>query len=163
MDRLLAQNLLFQYNNKQLNLSPDQVTYLQQIIGNNTLTSQPQNQSLPSAPQSGSMEPEEEQRFNEWYAGHANKYKLNPNVDDPQQHYDTRGFYKSMMSGQDESPELHHGHMSSAFKDDENMRDHLVDSKGKIYNTISGKYLDGSPVSEKELQLGEMAPTIKGK
>ncbi len=38
---------------------------------------------------------DEEKQFKSWYAGHAKKYNINPNPDDPRHFYDYRGAWKA--------------------------------------------------------------------
>lgn len=52
----------------------------------------------------------DEQRFQDWYAGHAKRLKINRNPDDPQHFYDYRAAFKAGVSpGPD-------GHWDSRFK-----------------------------------------------
>ena len=41
------------------------------------------------------LDPEEETKFQEWYAGHAKRLKLNPDPDNPLHFYDYRAAYKA--------------------------------------------------------------------
>ncbi len=70
----------------------------------------------------------EEAKFQEWYAGHAKKLKLNPNPDDPQHFYDYRAAYKA-GAGPDET-----GHWPSAYKQEGHPR-MVIDG----VNTKTGK------------------------
>ena len=100
------------------------------------------------------------QGFDQWYAGEAQKLGINPNPDDPRHHYDYRAFYKAMLAGQVQPPEQTEGHFSSQFKTDGNEREMLKDRQGRVFNTRSGAYADGSPVSEEELRAATTAPTL---
>ena len=41
------------------------------------------------------LTPEEEDKFQKWYANHAKNLKLNPDPDNPEHHYDYRKAYKA--------------------------------------------------------------------
>jgi hypothetical protein len=55
-------------------------------------------------------QPFDEGAFRSWYAGHANRWGLNPNPDDPKHFYDYRSAYKAGASPDDT------GHWPSDFK-----------------------------------------------
>ncbi|MFH2075566.1 MAG: hypothetical protein ABIJ57_09505 [Pseudomonadota bacterium] len=75
----------------------------------------------------------EEKAFQEWYAGHAQRLRLNPDPDDPQQFYDYRAAFKA-----GEGPGADN-HWPSRYKSD----DHpnlIVDGRNTKTGQLVGKY-----------------------
>lgn len=87
--------------------------------------------------------------FDNWYAGHAKKWKLNPNPDDPKHFYDYRTAYKQGFRP-DES-----GHMDSRFK-----------AKGHPREVINGvntrtNQRVAKPGQDKDLTVGQYRNILK--
>jgi len=65
------------------------------------------------------MDKKGKQTFTEWYKGHAQKWGLSPDPDDPEHFYDYRGAFKAGVEP-DES-----GHWPSKFKKEGHPTYHL--------------------------------------
>lgn len=105
---------------------------------------------------------QEEMRFQRWYAQIANKLGIDANPDAPEHHYDNRGFFRSMEAGHAVSPDKPGGHFPSTFKTEGHPRTYLDDTRGKIFDTRTATYLDGSPVPPHLLRASERSPDMPG-
>ena len=89
--------------------------------------------------------------FDNWYAGHAKKWKLNPNPDDPRHFYDYRTAYKQGFRP-DES-----GHMDSRFKAKGHPRE-VIDG----VNTRTGERVEvAKPAQDRDLTVGQFQNILR--
>jgi len=81
-------------------------------------------------------EPFDEQGFRSWYSGHAQRWGLNPNPDDPKHFYDYRAAYTAGATP-DET-----GHWPSAFKLEGHPRMYLGGRNTKTGRTMADEMKD---------------------
>jgi len=109
---------------------------------------------------------DDEMAFRGWYVPLAMKLGISPNPDDPEHHYDNRAFYRDMMAGKPGvvSPDKPGGHFPSTYKTEGHPRTYLADptNRGQIFDTRSGTYLTGEPVSQRGLTASEESPDMPG-
>lgn len=105
---------------------------------------------------------EDEARFQSWYADTAHRLKINPNPDDPNHFYDYRGFYKDMEQGKAQAPDEEGDHFTSQYKLPGHPRTYLGDGTGRIFDTRSAQYLDGSQVPDEQLTASELSADMPG-
>lgn len=89
---------------------------------------------------------------------------LNPNPDDPGQHYDYRAAYWDMLKNGDDlnNPHVVGGHMLSKYKTAGHPRTYLPDTKGRYFNTKTETYLTGKEVPERQLVASRNSPNLPG-
>ena len=102
----------------------------------------------------------EEQRFREWYGTVAKKLGIGEDPDDPEHKYDYRAFFRDMQAGKVVSPDQPGGHFPSTYKLAGHPRAHLQDRRGRVFDTRSASYLDGTSVPREELDASEEAPDM---
>lgn len=86
----------------------------------------------------------QEEEFQRWYADAAKKLGLNTNPDDPDHHYDYRGFYESVKRGEAKAPTEPGGHWSSKYKTNDHPRRYLEDPiNARFFDTENGRYTGG--------------------
>lgn len=109
---------------------------------------------------------EREQAFQDWFANVAEKRNWAPNPDDPEHYYNYRRYYGDVLKGKED--DLSAGtddpdsHFPSTYKLEGHPRTYLQDSTGRPFDTRSAAYLNGKPVSQRELTLSEDAPDMPG-
>jgi hypothetical protein len=101
-----------------------------------------------------------EAEFLAWYQRVAARLRIDPNPDAPDHFYDYRAFYRDMLAGKVTSPDRPGGHFTSTYKLAGHPRAFLADSKGKIFDTRTGLYVDGGRVSPLEINRAEFAPDL---
>ncbi len=104
----------------------------------------------------------EEQQFRQWYGPMARHLGIDQNPDAPEHHYDNRAFYRAMRAGQAVSPDKPGGHFPSTFKTEGHPRTFLDDGTGRVFDTRTATYLDGSPVPDDRLRASEQSPDMPG-
>lgn len=93
----------------------------------------------------------DEEGFQKWYSATSKKLHLDPNPDAKEHYYDHRAFYRAMKNGEVISPDKPGGHFDSRWKLDGHPREFLADDNGKIFDTKTGRYLDGGMVSDEQI------------
>jgi hypothetical protein len=101
---------------------------------------------------------DKERAFQAWYTGLSNKMGLSPDPDQKDQFYDYRGFYNAMNAGQVTSPDKPGGHFSSQFKFPGHPRTYLKDARGRVFNTLTGKYVDDGNYIPENVQDFDLTP-----
>lgn len=116
----------------------------------------------PLAGMFGGFKAQDENQFRRWYVPMARKLGIDQNPDAPEHHYDNRGFYRAMKRGEAKSPDRPGGHFPSTFKTEGHPRTYLDDGTGKVFDTRTATYLDGSPVPYDRLRASEQSPDMPG-
>lgn len=101
--------------------------------------------------------PPNDPAFMEWYAKAARERQWAPNPDDPEHFYDYRALFRDVQSGQASDPSQN-GHFPSTYKTEGHPRAYLDDSTGKIFDTRTGRYLNGDEVPQTLMTLSEDSP-----
>lgn len=137
--------------------SPDQMRALKfmQMIGRAPADADP---TAVFAKQQGRAE--DEPAFQKWYGDTAKKVGWSPNPDAPEHHYDYRAMYRDNIAGEGAAPTEAGEHGSSQYKLPGHPREFLADRSGRVFNTKTGLYTDGTPVSPQELQAAGNAPDL---
>src|ERR1700712_5519270 len=80
-----------------------------------------------------------ESKLRQWLTPVANKLGISDDPDDPENHYNYRGFFDAMNRGEVKSPDQPGGHWDSRFKDQNHPRMYLLDpTSGRSFNTETG-------------------------
>jgi hypothetical protein len=98
---------------------------------------------------------DDEMNFRAWYVPLAMKLGIAPNPDDVEHHYDYRRFFQDMKAGKVISPDRPGGHFPSTYKLSGHPRKYLDDGLGRMFDTQSAQYFDGSPVPDRNLRASE--------
>lgn len=99
-----------------------------------------------------------EGKFRDWYEPMARQTGMDPNPDAPEHFYDMRGLF--FDSGGKAGPQR--GHFPSKYKREGHPRTFLDDTQGRIFDTRTATYLDGSPVPRHLLRASEQSPDMPG-
>ena len=101
-----------------------------------------------------------EKDFRNWYGGISKKLGIAPDPDDPEHFYDYRAFHRDMKAGKVISPDEPGGHFPSTYKKPGHPRTMLTGTDRRVFDTRTSSYLDGTPVSQGELDASEDAPDM---
>jgi hypothetical protein len=99
---------------------------------------------------------EQEQKFQRWYGPLARMMGIDPNPDAPEHHYDMRSLFRDTEG----KGAVARGHFPSTYKTEGHPRSFLDDGTGRVFDTRTATYLDGSPVPEDRLRASEQSPDM---
>lgn len=155
-------------------LTPEELAALlaqrrQERAATAAVMSDPEAPTRGQAETAGALKAQGEQRFQNWYAGVADKLnakerRIDPNPDAKEHYYDYRAFHRDMEAGKDIRPPTEPGgHWPSEYKTPDHPRTFLADpTTGKVFNTHTTEYVAGGQVPQRALVASERSPDMPG-